>query len=295
MRRPCEMGVIQIDVTNICERRCSNCTRMLAHHPRRFVMTRDNWRIALGSLATFPGVVGMFGGNPCLHPQFTDLIADFVALRPDLHRRGLWTSDLRRHAALVADTIGYLNFNDHHSACYVRKVHPDGTVTIDAQPDYHGSSHCPPLAAIRDLITDHPTLWRRITACPVQNRWSACITEIGGTLYAYACEVTAAFEHVYGHRTGIPLLDHPDWWAYPFERFGDQITTWCPQCGMALSGQGDVLDYADLRHGQARANFTIPPRPDHEQTDDITETHLPLFQRPGCRRLYNLIDSRKEP
>ena len=70
MRSPKEMQNIQIDITNACTKTCSNCTRFCGHHLKPFFMEYQYFKSAVDSLNTFPGVVGMIGGEPTLHPEF---------------------------------------------------------------------------------------------------------------------------------------------------------------------------------------------------------------------------------
>ena len=59
MRSPKDMHIICVDVTNRCDLRCSNCTRLLANQKRHWDMTADNFRTALRSLSDYPGVIAM--------------------------------------------------------------------------------------------------------------------------------------------------------------------------------------------------------------------------------------------
>ena len=45
---------IQIEVTNRCPKRCSNCTRCVQHVRQPFVMGFDTFRKAVDSVADFP-------------------------------------------------------------------------------------------------------------------------------------------------------------------------------------------------------------------------------------------------
>lgn len=52
-----EMQIIQIDVTNACMNRCSNCTRFTGHHRKPFFMDLECFRRAVDSLVDFPRCV----------------------------------------------------------------------------------------------------------------------------------------------------------------------------------------------------------------------------------------------
>ena len=70
MKSPKDMRVIQIDITNACPHRCSNCTRFCGHHEKSFFMDFDTFKRAVDSMEGFVGIVGMMGGEPTLHPEF---------------------------------------------------------------------------------------------------------------------------------------------------------------------------------------------------------------------------------
>ncbi|HDZ19956.1 MAG TPA: radical SAM protein [Phycisphaerae bacterium] len=210
MRAIRHMRNIQIDVTNLCDGpKCSNCTRMLAHHRRRFIMSFENFKIAVRSLAEFPGVVGVFGGNPCMIGQFEAYSRWFARARAGKRRRGIWTNNYGPHATLCREIYGTHNYNPHRSECY----------------------HCPTMVAIKDVVADARTMWELIDRCPINLTWSACITEINGQPRAYFCEIAAAWDHVYREDNGLPVVD--GWWEWDLSRFDRQIRRWCPNCGMA--------------------------------------------------------------
>ena len=44
MKSPKDMKIIQIDITNACINRCSNCTRFCGHHTRPFFMDFETFK-----------------------------------------------------------------------------------------------------------------------------------------------------------------------------------------------------------------------------------------------------------
>src|SRR5262245_58303454 len=74
-------GVLQICVTRACDLSCTHCTQGSNLLSRFSFMTPDQFETACRSLAgdqahqirPYWGVVGMFGGNPCVHPEFETL------------------------------------------------------------------------------------------------------------------------------------------------------------------------------------------------------------------------------
>lgn len=63
MRSPYQMGIICIDITNKCDLDCSNCTRLLVNQDKYWEMTPENFRMAVRSLAEYPGVIAVIGGK----------------------------------------------------------------------------------------------------------------------------------------------------------------------------------------------------------------------------------------
>ncbi len=74
MKSPSEQKIIQIDITNACTHSCSNCTRFCGHHPKNFFMNLETFKKAVDSLVDYPGMVGIMGGEPTIHPKFDMLI-----------------------------------------------------------------------------------------------------------------------------------------------------------------------------------------------------------------------------
>lgn len=248
MREIRDMHVIQIDVTNRCEHRCSNCTRMLAHHPRRYDMTPEQFERAVKSLLGFPGIVGVFGGNPTLNPHFPELCAILRRYVGDKGRRGLWSNRLNGHGPTVRETFGYFNLNVHQDATAADEIRRElpGVPVYGEEPCWHK----PSLVALRDVLPAEQ--WADvIDMCPIQTRWSAIISPtVNGSIGAYCCEIMSAWDWVYGTDTSVAVED--GWWRRPLRDYTDRISYWCPQCGLCLD---------------------LPARRDGERKDDVSATH----------------------
>ena len=70
MKSPQDMRIIQIDITNACIHKCSNCTRFCGHHKKPFFMDFETFKKAIDSFEGYHGTVGIMGGEPTLHPEF---------------------------------------------------------------------------------------------------------------------------------------------------------------------------------------------------------------------------------
>lgn len=262
MLSPGVRPVIQIIATNRCDVfHCSNCTQNLVHQRERFFMSVENFRLACESLADYPGVVGLFGGNPCTHPEFAELCRIMRETLPR-RRRGLWTNNVLGHAAVIRETFGYFNLNAHGNAAHAEQMRREVIAPLRRHPEVNQPSlevwgttrenwHAPVLVAGKDVIGDEAALWASIETCDINRRWSGAVTQRGGELRAYFCEVAASFANMYGEDGGLEV--EPGWWRRPMGDFAAQARRWCPDCGVYLRLKG----HRDL-----------------EFTDDVSKTHL---------------------
>ena len=235
MRPPAEMTIIQIDITNACPRRCATCSRFCGHHAKPFMMDFQTFKKAVDSLRDFPGIVGISGGEPTLHPEFekfvryyrsvigfdvdssesyrpqSDFLGYLIADRMDIlshNHRGIVTSigeKYYEHFELIQDTFGVQLVNDHS----------------------HSSRHSTLLITRAELgIPDEEWIGLR-DACWLQKYWSASVTPKG----AFFCEVAAALDVLLGGPGGWPI--EPGWWKRTPADFADQLK-WCEMCSAAL-------------------------------------------------------------
>lgn len=247
MRSLAEMDILVIDITNRCFLSCSNCTRAVAHQTHKREMTPDQLRDALRSLRGWwqPGrVVGLIGGEPTLHSQFSEMcrvfreewnpgadpvhgrepIADFnqfaeQRLYDRSNGRGLWTSFGPRfvdHYETVMDTFSHWNPNDHTAG----GVHQTGLVDAKEMCE-----------ALGIPWEDFP---KYRDNCWVQNTWSGSITPKG----AYFCEHAGTLDLLYNEgKNAWPIED--GWWRRGPSEFGDQIGL-CEMCSLCLPGPSQV-------------------------------------------------------
>jgi len=248
---PRQQWAIQIDVTNTCPRRCSNCTRLIAHQldSRHWFMPHDRFRQAVLAVRDFltdsqpdahgrPKLIGVIGGEPLLHPGFDALCRILADLVPDKEARGLWTGLPResrayqRFALLIDATFGYVNRNYHDPAAMAREGLPAGDCY-----------HQPVLAAARELAPNRAAMWRWIEGCWLNRLWASAVTPKG----FFFCEVAAALDAVFEGPGGLPVA--PGCWDWPLEGYAEQIERWCPRCGVCVP---------------------LPGRLDRDEIDDVT-------------------------
>lgn len=252
MKSPADMRVIQIEITNACPKRCSNCTRFCGHHTEPFYMDFDTFKQAVDSMKGFKGIVGIMGGEPTIHPEFEKFVRYFrdnwgyddfstACYEPTSNfinhilanayhtgysnQRGLWTSvgpKYYENFELIQDTFGYQLVNDHSNA----------------------SMHSTLMATRKELgIPDDKWIKLR-DKCWVQNLWSASITPKG----AFFCEVAAAMDATLGGPGGWRI--EPGWWKRQPADFADQLH-WCEMCSAALpmpkrDARGEIDDVSPV-------------------------------------------------
>lgn len=204
--------VIQIEVTNKCNRSCCNCVRLCGHYvPEKIFYVDMNKLVGyLHALRDFHGWVGFIGGEPTLHPDFKEICYLVKSYRRKeeaaIFTNGL-TKTYKDNEELIRDTFGLLNYNDH-------------TTNI---------THTPVLAASDEYVESVEEREKYYDDCWVQNTWSATITPKG----AYFCEIAAMFAWLYDGPNGWDPMDE-NWWRKLVPEYRSQIDWACHQCGAAL-------------------------------------------------------------
>lgn len=233
-------GVLQVKVTNACDLDCKNCSvgvGIAKKLKRQFLMKPEQFRTALRSLKGYPGVIGMFGGNPCIHPRFPELCDIFVNEVPDKTQRGLWSNNLFGHGKLCRDTFygPHSNINVHESReawAELERDWPEATRLRSglSAPSMHG----PVFGAMTDLGVPEAEMWERVAHCYVNQTWSAEITVVNGTLSGYFCEIAATMAELSGDDSeGVDVV--PGWWRKSMREFVHQVEAYCTKCLVPLN------------------------------------------------------------
>ena len=263
MISPSRQKVIQIDITNACHNRCSHCTRFVGHHKKPFFMDISTFKRAVDSLAFFPGMVGIMGGEPTIHPDFATMTKYLAKARPEKpietkdhispiksfgvyanrhisriqgRKKGLWSSlglGYYKHFELIQDTYKYQCLNDHR----------------------HNGEHISLLITRKELGIPDDEWVKLRNNCWVQKEWSASITPKG----AFFCEVAAALDMLYGGPGGWPI-EH-GWWKREPKEFGEQLK-WCDICSACLPVPRMIAregkDYVSPNHYERLAAIGSP-------------------------------------
>jgi hypothetical protein len=269
-------GVLQIWVTRACDKACFGCTQgsNLGGKPTR--ITTEQFETACVSLKDYFGVVGVFGGNPAVHPEF-ETLCEIMRKHIPYERRGLWCNKLHGKGAAARATFnpGVSNLNVHldkEAFAEFRRDWPEA-MPFGLETD---SRHSPPFVAMQDVIPDEAERWKLIASCDVNQFWSAMICVFRSELRGFFCEVAGAQAMLHQNEPDYPDLGlpvTPGWWNKPMADFADQARFHCHACGIPLKGRGDLAVLGT--------------------TEQTSATHRDIY-KPKRDRLVQIVTSRDE-
>lgn len=281
MKSPRHMRIIEIDITNACDKRCSNCTRLCGHQTKPFFMDFETFKRAVDSLDGYQGIRSIMGGEPTLHPEF-ERFAEYLGSKfpqrenpyiypqkdfiKQVHRVELSNFEMINDGVERIDIVGpgmFSNMGQSYRKHYetISDVMPFQGLNDHLNPVYHQSS----LITRKELgIPDEEWIPMRDN-CWIQNEWSASITPKG----CFFCEIAGVMDMMLDGPGGWPI--EPGWWKRTPEEFGDQLH-WCELCGFACH------------------TFT---RDSAEEIDDISESWYERLKSINSPKLksgrYNII------
>ena len=281
-------GVLQIMVTRACDLACTHCTQGSDLAGKPVVMTPDEFEAAVRSLDGYFGVVGVFGGNPCLSPHFAAYCEVLKAHVP-WEQRGLWCNHPRGKGALCRTTFNprHSNLNCHLSSEAHAEFARDWPESV---PFLKGmdqdSTHGAPFVALRDVVPDEAERWRMIGDCDVNRFWSALVGVVPGRgLRAYFCEL--AYAQAALHAAADDAADWPDtglavepgWWRRPLADFEAQVRLHCHACGIPLRRPGRLAVGGEASEFSATHAAIARPK-DRARRIDMVES-IGVVGRPG--------------
>lgn len=245
-RRQCwRNGVVQIHIIRACDKSCFHCTQISNIRGKGAVMTPDQFRVAVETLKDHFGVVGIFGGNPCIHPQFDEICAILREAIP-FERRGLWSNKLFGKGAVCRETfnphVSNLNVHlDQEAYDEFQNTWPETKGLQNLKGLYEDSRHGPPFVAQQDLGFSDDEINQNSATCDVNQKWSSLIGVVRGELRAFVCELMYAQAALHEADpdwpdTGLPVV--PGWWNHPMEHFAEQVKFHCRRCGMPIKAVG---------------------------------------------------------
>jgi len=289
MRRPRKPlgGVLQIWVTRACDKSCYGCTQGSNLGGAPGMITVEQFEQACKTLVNYFGVVGVFGGNPAVHPQF-DVLCEILRKYIPRKRRGLWCNNPMGKGSIMRETFNpsISNLNVHLD----RKAYEEfKTDWPEARPFglADDSRHSPVYVAMQDVIEDESERWSLIADCDINKHWSAMICVFRGELRGFFCEIAGAQAMLHQKEpdypdTGLPVVD--GWWNRPMPDFSAQVRKHCHACGVPLRGYGELaqstngLEQVSLTHQDVykpkKTNREVQLVTDREQIKEQTLSRM---------------------
>lgn len=258
-------GVLQILVTRACDKACFGCTQNSQLGGKPVMITPEEYEQALKSLSGYFGVIGMFGGNPSLHPKFDALCSILRAHFPK-DQCGIWCNHPKGKGHIMRTTFNPLisNLNVHQDReawDEFQRDWPECKGTPNLKGLTTDSRHSPPLVSMTDVGIPEEQRWDKIANCDINKFWSAIIMPIPGKgLRAFFCEVAGSMASLHADDPSWPdtgMEVTPGWWKKPMTAFANQVRHNCHHCGVPLKRYGQLAnggEYEEVSQTHA-ANF----------------------------------------
>jgi len=243
-------------------------------------MSLEEFEQAAISLKDYFGIVGVFGGNPCMHPMFAD-ICSILRRHIPFERRGIWTNKLFGHGKTVRETFNpkFSNINVHNNQEDYDEFYrdwPEIRQTIKGQKD--DSRHVPPFVALQDVIQDKEERWRLIADCDINRHWSSMICTVPNKgLRGFFCEVAAAQAMLHAEDPTWPDLGvevKPGWWNKNIKDFAEQVNFYCHRCGIPLRRFGNLAVGGEC--------------------EEVSQTHYDIYKPKDKSRRVELVSAHSE-
>ena len=270
-------GILQVWITRACDKACYSCSQGSNLAGKPGMITLEQYDLALRSLKGYFGVVGMHGGNPAVHPEFPELCEILRSHFPK-EQCGLFCNNPLGHGKTMRQTFNpaFSNLNVHMDRRAAEEFARDWPESCPAIIGLDTDSrHVPPYVAMQDVIPDEAERWSLISACDINQIWSAYITVLRGRLRGFFCEVAAGQAQIHESEedypdTGLEVV--PGWWQRPMQDFVQQVRYHCHACGIPLRS-----------YGQLSQSLT--------EAEQVSQTHAAVYKlkKPG-RRLQVVTD-----
>lgn len=229
-------GVIQILVGRACDLACPHCTQGSQLRGKSEWMTPENFSKAIDALEGYYGVIGVFGGSPCLSKHF-DEYCEILQARVPFRQRGLWANSLHGKGTICRQTFNpkCSNLNVHKSLEAYKEFKRDWPESnpVGLQGD---SRHSPVHASMEELGVSEEERWELISSCDINQQWSALVAQQNGGLRGWFCEVAASQAMLLGLDTGTPV--GKGWWRLRMDSFVHQVREHCHHCAVPLKAKG---------------------------------------------------------
>lgn len=233
-------GVMQVLITSNCDKSCFGCTQGSQLRRKLQFMSVDQFKQAIESLRGFTGVIGVFGGNPALHPQFADICEAYRGSWVPKEQRGIWCNNPitveNARAMRETFTLGVSNLNVHLD----QKAHAlfkEGWPESNPVGLHTDSRHAPVFGSMRDL----KEFWK---TCPECNGTTQKPLTARGSDPCQTCDT--CFDESKGYATGtvydeakanalIAECDVNQRWSPMISVFRGRVVGWFCEVAGAMS------------------------------------------------------------
>jgi hypothetical protein len=272
-------GVIQIHLTRACNLSCYSCTQGSNLAGKTSFMSLEHFGQACKSLHGYFGTIGVFGGNPCTHPQFGEVCKVLRSHFPK-DKCGLWSNNLMGWGKDCRITFSEAksNLNVHLDKSAYEEMRRDWP---ESRPFglHEDSRHSPPFVAMKDVLKkecpeckgigsirddwfvgdetrdtcrvckgtgkvyDEDRAWELISNCPINQHWSAMVCVVRGELRAFFCEIAGGMAILHQYDESWPDTGHivdSNWWKKGMGEFREQVQWHCHRCGVPIQGYGEL-------------------------------------------------------
>jgi len=274
-RRRWRGGILQIHITRACNESCFHCTQASNLGGKPAMMTLDQFEQACDSLQGYFGVVGIFGGCPCMHPKFPE-ICEIFRSKFEFDQRGLWSNNPMGHGKVCAETFApwHSNLNVHlDQAAYDEFARDWPECQRYLKGHDSDSAHGSPYVSRADIGLSEDEIAEGTATCEVNQEWSALIGVARGELRAYVCELMYMFSVMHEGDPDWPetgLAVEPGWWQRPMQDFAAQVRLACRHCGMPNKTDGQLAIGGDAEQVSSRHLPWFKPKKPNRRVQWIT-------------------------
>jgi hypothetical protein len=259
-------GIIQIHITRACDRACFHCTQGSNLRGKPVMITPELFEEACRSLKGYWGVIGVFGGNPAIHPKFEEICSILRKYFPK-EQRGLWCNNPLGKGEIMRKTFNpYVsNLNVHTNMDAWNEFVRDWPECARVLKGEHESRHSPPLVAMKDkkqvkslphwdregvrVPNTEANRWELISRCDINQFWSAMVCYVPGKgLRAFFCEIAGMMAMLHADNPkwkDLGMEAKPGWWKKSMKDFASQAKYYCHQCGIPLKIRGELEQSGD--------------------------------------------------
>jgi len=269
-------GIVQVHVTRACDKACFGCTQGSNLGGKPVIITPEAFEEALASLKGYWGVVGVFGGNPALHPKF-DVLCEILRKHFPREQCGLWCNHPKGKGAIMRRTfdpaVSNLNVHlDQEAYDEFWAQWPECRKKLKGLDS--DSRHSPPFVAMKDVGVPEERRWELISGCDINQNWSAMICHVPGKgLRTFFCEIAGAMAMLHADDPDWPdngLPATPGWWQKPMSEFADQVRHNCHRCGIPLRRFGQLAVDGEYEEVSATHQAIYKPKQPNRRVSLVT-------------------------